>query len=219
MPPTKYSKLADCAGCARWGDEPLVPILFLHGHDEAAIGDDTWTRLLRHPLPAYFADEGELIAIKDAWTVGHARWGLPDAALCKKWRARYQLYAPQRRGQGPWSDAELTEIVENVLPRHRRWHLAGTSLGGAGALRLLQMKHGVTFLSLALATPVPIGALPLNLPPTRTRYGGDDNGSIRTFCTNEKALNAKVLPGLTHGGACRHGFDGYFEWLDGDAAA
>jgi hypothetical protein len=215
MPPRDYFRLTSCAGCARWGDVPLAPILFLHGKDEAAIGHDTWSRLLRHPLPAYFADEGELVAIPDAWEERE----LPTRELREKWRARYQLYAPQRQGPGPWSDAELTAIVEEVLPLHETWHLAGTSFGGAGVLRLLQMNHGARFLSLALATPVPVDVLPLNLPDTRTRYGGEDHGAIRAFCANNKALKAKVLPGRDHGGACRHGFEGYFEWLDGDADA
>jgi hypothetical protein len=170
-------KLKEGAGYVHFSHSggPTEAILFLHGHGEAANNDDGKQqgpiRLLHHPLPAYFRAPSELANV-DGWLRGKPGCDVPSENVCQKWQQHYELFAPQKKQAGPWTQKKLEEVRDEVLlpllPQRPKWHLAGTSFGGAGALQLVELRDAkIEFLSLdSLArSGVMRGNLPGNLPP------------------------------------------------------
>ena len=217
-------KLTQCAGYIHFrpDNETIGTILFLHGYSEAAKYNNENQcgpiRLLRHPLPAYFWPE-ELENVK-GWHSEDDEWGLPPGNLCQQWQTHYELFAPQRRIAGAWTKDELVEVRDKILLKRerQRWHLAGTSFGGAGALRLIELcEKKKPFLSVGLACPKPDDALGrVLLPPVWTRYGKLDLSDVRNFCMKYKQkLAAEPMENRKHCYVCRHAFEQgkYFEWL------
>jgi hypothetical protein len=213
--PLEYTQeLKRCAGYVHFDTGQPRAILFLHGHGEAAAvegeqpkGPD---RLLRHPLPAYFATPAELAA-SGGWQKGP-----PRKEVVEQWQQRYELFAPQRAAAGAWTRKELEEIDETILRQRERWHFIGTSRGGAGVLELLALPSArARCRSLALACPKPAN-VPAALPPVWTRYGGQDLDDVVRFCTkNRRVLNAVEMPDRKHPYVVRNAYDegNLFEWL------